>query len=415
MIALAVTLAGCGKRGTVQGGNDVFSATTLTVYSVLPFQGSDSAVQTSIVNGERLALYQAGGHVSFPIGHGRSGNFHVSFVSLNDATQIGAGQWTKQATANSAKLSSQDQSAVAYIGDFDSGATAFSLPLNNENDVLQITPGSPYTGFTDTGRGVLPNDPSHYYPFGVRTLARLVPSNAGQATATLAYMRSLGVHRLYWLADTSDPRNADIGPQVARSAAGAGIAVVGHSSLSTAPTTPPSVYAAIARTVAATRADAVLFGAEAGPGAQSVWSRLHTALPRAKLFIPSALAVPAFLVGLGAAASATDVASPYLEPDQYPPQAKAVFSAYRRTFGSAPTVYTLYGYEAMRDVLAAIRKAGRHAADRESLRKAFFGLGTITGVIGTYRIDARGDTSMRSFDGYRVGAGGQLVLDRRIS
>ena len=32
IVAAAVVLAGCGKRGTVEGGNDTFSATTLTVY-----------------------------------------------------------------------------------------------------------------------------------------------------------------------------------------------------------------------------------------------------------------------------------------------------------------------------------------------------------------------------------------------
>ena len=216
MLALGAVLAGCGTTATVQGGNDTFSATTLTVYSDLPLLGADGAAQQSIVNGEALALYDAGGRVRF--GNGAS-ELHISLDSLNDADpKIGA--WTAGTTGVSARAASSDLSSAAYIGDFDSGATAVSLPLNNENDVLQISPGSPYLGFTDHGPGVPANQPRYFYPFGgLHTFARLVPSYAQEARATVTYMRSLGVRRLALLADTADPLDAEIVPLVA--AAGA--------------------------------------------------------------------------------------------------------------------------------------------------------------------------------------------------
>ena len=80
VLALGLLLAACGgKRGTVQGGNDTFTATTLTVYTDLPLQGPDFSRQLSIANGAALALYRAGGHV---------GPLHVSFVLLNDAGRL---------------------------------------------------------------------------------------------------------------------------------------------------------------------------------------------------------------------------------------------------------------------------------------------------------------------------------------
>jgi hypothetical protein len=79
-----------------------------------------------------------------------------------------------------------------------------------------------------------------------------------------------------------------------------------------------------------------------------------------------------------------------------------------------PTAYALYGYEAMADVLRTINRAGPQAA-RSARVTAFFHLGEIHGVIGDYRINANGDTSLDSFDGYRVSATGALVLARRIS
>ena len=48
----------------------------LTVYSSLPLQGPSAAISEQIVNGEKLALSQAGGRV---------GPFKIGYVSLDDA------------------------------------------------------------------------------------------------------------------------------------------------------------------------------------------------------------------------------------------------------------------------------------------------------------------------------------------
>jgi branched-chain amino acid transport system substrate-binding protein len=413
VFALGAVLAGCGTTGTVQGGNDAFSATTLTVYSDLPLLGSDPEVAASIFNGEVLALYDAGGHV---------GRLHVSIESLNDSAEVpitGASHTTQ--TARSAHAASSDLSTVAYIGDLDSAATALSLPLNNENDVLQISPGSPYAGFTDAGSANYTGDPSRYYPNGSPTFARLVPSDAVEAKATVRYMRSLGVARLAVLSDRSTPPHADaaIAALVAGDAPASAITVVGPlAGIDTQSTGASRTdYAKIATAVAAQHPDAVLLGGTPDRGAIALWNELHAKLPHAKLFAPSTLATPTFLRGLGAAAAATYVTSPILEPSQYPAAAQRVFAEYRRTFpGVALTPYALYGYEAMHDVLLAIARAGSQAAKRTALAYAFFHrLGVIHGTIGDYTIDTHGDTSLASFDGYRVSAGGQLVLVRRIS
>jgi len=420
VLALGALLAGCGAKTTVQGGNDTFSATTLTVYSNLPLLGRDGAAMQSMVNGEALALYDAGGRVYYGSGR-RRGEFHISIDSQNDGDPA-VGGWTDESTQATAKIASQDLSAVAYIGDFDNGATARSLPLNNENDVLQISPGSPYLGFTDGGPGVPSTEPTFFYPFGLsnRTFARLVPSDVGAARATLRFMRTLGVRRVYLLTDGADQLDAEIVPLVAAGARAAGIAIAGRGVVAggdpqTPAATSPAAFATVARAVAAAHPDAVLYGGAANLSAPALWQELHTLVGAAKLFAPSTLALPVFLTALGAAAPATYVTSPYLELGQYPAAAQPVLREYRRVFGLAPTVYTLYGYDAMRIVLAAIHRAGRQAPKRTALSSAFFHLGQIRGVLGDYRISATGDTSLDRFDGYRVGAGGALVLVREIS
>ena len=241
--ALAALLAACGTSTTVQGGNNAVAATTLTVYSDLPLLGPDGAPMTAIANGEALALYEAGGHV---------GKLHVSFASLNDAPDPITGTTQTTQTGYSAHSASSDLSTVAYLGDFDSAATAIALPLNNENDVLQISPGSPYVGFTDRNPVDFTGDPNYFYTNHTRTFVRLVPSDVAEAAATVKYMRSLGVARLEVLTDSSyPPYDSTIAALVAGDAQAAGIAVVGRQSgIDTQAHAQPRAYARVATAVA---------------------------------------------------------------------------------------------------------------------------------------------------------------------
>lgn len=403
--AAAGSLSGCGGIGG--GTSAVTQSQTLTIYSSLPVQGPDAARQQSIVNGEKLALSEVGGRV---------GPFHVSFASLTDSDKA-AGSWTVTDTLQAARVASSDRSAIAYIGDFDSPATAISLPLLNEGGILQISPASTYIGLTQAaptdGRG----EPDRYYPSaGPRTFARLAPSDAVEAQASLAYMKHLGVRRLFVI-DDYDTFDADLAAIALATAGATGVPVVGHAQVDTRPSrSTPADYQPEAAAVVAARADGVLFGGTPGLGTQALWQALHNAAPRAKLFAASSLATPAFLAALGpAAAAATFVTSPVLSAASYGPAAQAMLRRYRSAFGIAPTAYSLYGYEAMSAALAAIRVAGANGGDRASVVRAFFGLGTRDSVIGRYAITPTGDTTSRTMAGYRVAGDGSLRFDRRLS
>ncbi|MGD0981014.1 MAG: hypothetical protein ABR946_05970 [Solirubrobacteraceae bacterium] len=407
VVALASVLAGCGSSGTQAGGYTYEK--TLTVYSDLPLEGPQSALMTSINDGEILALEQA---------HAGGRDRNVSIALVNDARQ-GAAGWDRATTSHAAEAAGQDIDAVAYIGDFDSAATAISLPLINENDILQVSPASPYVGLTDTNPLDQTGEPAVYYPSGNRTFARLAPSDVEEASATASFMRMLGVRRVYLLSDTaplSAPYDSAIARMLAGDAPSRGIGVAGAADVDTARSAQPSAYAAIATKIAQAHVGAVLLGAAPDAGAQALWQELHAELPGVKLFAPSTLASAPFLRSLAAAASSTYVTSPILPLNQYPPAAQVVLGDYRHAFGSAPTAYSLYGYEAMASVLAAIQRAGKNAHQRLSVVDAYFRLGLRHSVIGDYRIDrSTGDSSLASFAGYRVGTGGELIEMRRLS
>jgi len=90
----------------------------------------------SIVNGEILALKQAGGRA-----HGR----RSASLAQRRAAQNGHG------TARSL-APRQDLDAIAYVGDYDSAATAISLPIINANDILPGQAPAPLHRLTDATR-----------------------------------------------------------------------------------------------------------------------------------------------------------------------------------------------------------------------------------------------------------------------
>ena len=368
---------------------------------------------------------------------GRRGTYHIYLRQLNDADPA-TGDYSPSLTAANAQAAAADPTTVAYIGDYDSAATALSLQALSQSGILQLSPWSPYIGFTDANPADGTGDPDALPrerredvrpagPLGSRRGAgdRVVHELAGGDPAVRA-RRRLGC----------STRDRAAGRQ--RRPRRAGITLVGlKQSIDPQTNSQPQGYAQIVSDVAAERPDAVLLGASPGVGVVALWRELHTQLPHAKLFAPSTLATPAFLaavaapggtcttvsgasVSCGSAAAATYVTSPILQLRQYPAAARAVMRAYRRRFGSSASAYALYGYAAMEDVLAAIMKAGRQATDRAELLRVFFhhlgriGASSPPGVIGSYTIDGNGDSSLRTFDGYRLTTNGALVFKTEI-
>jgi branched-chain amino acid transport system substrate-binding protein len=133
-------------------------AQPLTVYSNLPLTGATRPQALAIVQGARLALEEAGGG---------AGAHSLRYVSLDDSTAQ-AGTWTPLKTARNARRAAGDDSAIAYIGEFNSGASAISIPVLNEAGLPQISPSNAAVGLTRSGPGTERGEPEKYYPTGRR-------------------------------------------------------------------------------------------------------------------------------------------------------------------------------------------------------------------------------------------------------
>ncbi|HEX3618493.1 MAG TPA: hypothetical protein VHU61_18245 [Solirubrobacteraceae bacterium] len=223
-----MAIAACGSNqklsstttGTTPGSARSPKTTTVDIYSSLPDSGADAARSHQIETGIRLALRQP---------HSTPRRFKVDYTQLCDsarprhrshgptsrdkisssgheASRHCTGNWSATAVVGNAHRAASDANTVAYIGDLNSGATALSLPILNQAGIVQITPGSGYTGLTNSVKPykTMPitgaDEPGKYYPQGTstdkRTLLRMIPNDLVQASAALKVLQQAHCQKL---------------------------------------------------------------------------------------------------------------------------------------------------------------------------------------------------------------------------
>jgi branched-chain amino acid transport system substrate-binding protein len=392
---MIVALSSGGRSRALAG--DRISGNTLRLYLSAPLEGNSREDGRSVLQGAELALAEAGGRI---------GRYRVLLHPLDDATPQ-SGEWDPGQTTENARVAVRDLSTIGYLGDFNSGASAVSIPLLNRVGIPQITSGSTAVGLTNPGPDAAPGEPEKYYPTGIRTFARVLSTNALQASAQVQIQRNAGCRDTYVLDDGEfDGEAAATSFQVA--AQRAGLTVAGVQGFQ-----PGGVdYTPLATSVAQSGADCVLIAALAGPSAVLITRQLAAAMPRAPIFGTAGLADPSYFdPRQGGLPLALDprvlLTVPALAQSAYPPAARAFFAAYRRMFGAVGP-YAILGYEAMSLMLDAISRAthrGERPARRSRVVAALFHTRRRRSVVGTYSISSSGDMTLRQFGVYGISAG----------
>jgi branched-chain amino acid transport system substrate-binding protein len=349
------------------------SASAQTVYSSLPMHGAGRSQTLAIVRGARLALKDTGSP--------------LKYVSLDDSTRR-AGAWTPQGEARNARRAAQDASAIAYIGAFNSGASAISIPILNEAGVPQISPSNTFTGLTRGGPGTSRGEPDKYYPSGVRTYFRLLPNDTVQGGALAAAMRDRGCHAIAQV-DDKEIYGQGVGAWVRTYAQQLGLTVVAAKGIDR-----HRGYRGLARSLK--KADCFVYTGITANGAVALFRDVGRALPKAQLFGSDGIAESGFSRHVPrSVARRTLVSVATLAPDAYPAAGQAVLARAR----SNPDPYFLYGYEAMRLVIDSA------ARDRAGVLAFLRGVNGRASVLGTYGFDANGDTTLKTYGLYGVRGG----------
>ena len=393
LLGAIACLAGCASSepsGRIHG-------TTLTIYYSGPTHGASSASSQAALKGATMALDAI---------RGRVGKYRVRLRALDDSTPQSDG-WDPNQTTNNARLAIQDPTAIGYLGDFNSGAAAISIPPLNRQPIAQISPAASAVGLASAGPGASPGEPQKYYPTGIRTFARPVQSDAVQALVEVHLAQSLNCRQVFVLHD-GEVDGEDQAVTFVLTAQSAGLRVIGVQAFPRLATD----YGSLALSVAQTRADCVLLNAIDERSAARLTDQIARVLPRAPIIASSGLADMQYADptegGVAPAAAARVlITCPTLDARSYPAAGQAFLAAYTRRFGP-PQPSAIFGYEAMNLMLAAIGKStdqGRKPAVRSSVAAAIYALGARRGVLGTYRIDRNGDTTLRSYGIYKLSRG----------
>ncbi len=389
-----VLLSACGSKS---GVTDRIGGDRLTIYSSLPLHGASAVGAQAVVNGELLALSQVGGRI---------GRYRLVFKSLDDSTAT-RGEWDPGQTTLNARQAILDHTTIGYLGEFNSGASAVSIPLLNRNGIPQISAANTAVGLTSPVAGASPGEPDKYYPTGIRTYARVVPNDAVQAAVQAKLQKQLGCSATFVL-DDDEVDGEDMAATFAVAAQSAGLRVLGVEAFDPRATT----YASLAAGVAASGADCVLLSSITESHAALVTQQLAAVMPKARFFATAGVAESSYTEPAeGGIPIALDprvlvtVATP--GPHEDPPAGRSFLQDYTAAYGP-PQPYAIFGYEAMSLMLNAISRAtkgGTRAALRSHVRAAIFSTRERRSVLGTYSIDAEGDTTLRRYGVYRVVAG----------
>jgi branched-chain amino acid transport system substrate-binding protein len=402
--ALAMGVGACGddEDEPAGGGDGGGEAKTLTIYSSLPLQGASRPQTTAMVNGIKLALEQAGN---------KAGDFTVQYESLDDSTAQ-AGSWTPEATTSNARKAAQDDTTAIYIGEFNSGASAVSIPILNEGGVPQISPANTAVGLTSDEPGAEPGEPDKYYPTGQRTYTRIVPKDTIQGAALATLMKEDGCTNVFMTND-KEVYGAGLGRNIQSAAEAQGLKVVANEAIDkNAPN-----YRSLAARAPESGADCVIYSGITANNAVQLYKDFAAAMPDAKLYGPDGVAEAGFADpkegGIPAdVASRVKVTVATLSPDEYPPEGQEFFDAFRAKYDEPnPNPYAIYGYEAMRLALSAIERSS--TGEKADIAKALFDTKDRNSVLGTYSIDENGDTTLTDYGVYAI-RNGELEFDQTI-
>jgi branched-chain amino acid transport system substrate-binding protein len=363
-------------------------------------QGSNRPNSVATNQGAQLALDAIGGKI---------GKYTIVFKPLDDSTAQ-AGKWDAGQVTSNAHTAINDSSTIGYIGEFNSGASAISIPLLNSGGIPQISPSNTAVGLTSNAAGANPGEPQKYYPTGKRTYARVVPKDTVQAAAQVALQKSEGCTKVFIL-DDQEVYGQGLANNAKLAAGKQGLAVAGLQGYD-----PKAAnYRSLASTVASSGADCVFISAIVDNNAVQLTKDVAAALPKAKIFGPDGVEVSTYFDPKKGGIPLTldprvfmTVAT--LPATEYPPAGQAFFKTYTAKYGK-PEAYAIYGYEAMSLMLDAIKRGiGTGSADKSKVVAALFATKDRSSVLGTYSIDANGDTTLTDYGAYKIVSGSDAFL-----
>jgi len=396
---LAIAAAGCGGGGGNEGssngggggGGNVEALPTSScsniyyegdgdpdfiVASDLPLQGAGRAQTTEMVQAIKFALKQR----DF-----KAGDHNIGYQSCDDSTAQ-AGAWDSAKCASNGRAYASNKAVIGVVGTFNSGCAKIIVPILNRaipGPVAMVSPANTSPGLTTDGPGAEPGEPDKYYPTGKRNYARVVANDQIQGPADAQFVKDQGLKKVFILNDKQT-----YGFGVATTFRGAaeklGLTVAGFKGWDA----KQSSYEALANAIKATGADAVFLGGIICNNGAKLIKDLKQGVPDATLIAPDGFSDPK---SNGTAFDGSYASVAGQPPSGLKGEGKTFVTDFGKQIGATPNPYSQYGAQAMDVMLDAIEKSD---GTRPSVTSSLFGLQVENGIIGTFTLNDKGDTSL---------------------
>ena len=376
--ACAAVLGLCGCLGKHQPSPRV-GGDTLVIYTSLPEGGVSAPAARAVAAGERLALSDAGGRV-----RGR----RVRLVEL-DAARPGEGPWSSDRVNANAERAAGDPKAIAYLGELAYGASAISVPITNDASLLQVSPMDTLTSLTQSPIGRPRAGPERYYPQGKRSFVRLVPNDDLLAETLLELAGEDGAERMAVLFD-SDIYSRELAGQLIALGRRDGPRPVGSEEYGGRVEDIPDIV----RRLAEARPDVIAYAGIANSGTGRLLAQIDRTLPGIAVYAGSGVLDRERDRPIPAAPASVWALGPTPPMNALPARARALSKRLAAGGLSHDRPDALYGYEAMRVVLDAIRAGG---PNRELVRRAGMTIRTRRSPLGRYALRGTGDVDAGRF------------------
>jgi len=371
---------------------------TIKIISSLPRTGSANAQTTSVVNGLKMAIEEVGGKV---------GDFTISMEDWDDASPE-RGNWDPAIEAQNADKAIKDQDAMVYIGPYNSGAAKISMPKLNQAGLVMVNPLATWPGLTKPGIGEA-NEPRIYRPSNKLNFFRIVPADDIQGKVAAKWASDLGAKKIFILHD-GELYGKGIAGVFKKSAPQFSLEILGFEQIDP----KASNYKSLATKIKQLNPDLVFFGGLTQSNGGQLAKDLRNSGFGGKLMVPDGCFDSAFIDAAGKDVLEGNTYATFggVPPKELNGKGKDFYINYKKKYNSEPESYAVYGYEAGKVALDAIRRAGKK--DRAAILAAVQATKNFDGALGNWSFDANGDTSLTVMSG-NVVKGGTFTFVKLLS
>ena len=388
-------LSGCNGGGTSSTSN------MIRIVSSLPRTGSAQGQTDSIVNGIQMAIDDYGGTVA---------GFKIEFSDMDDATAA-AGQWAAESEGANAQKAAADKDCMVFIGPYNSGAAKVSMPILNDAGLLQISPAATWPGLTKKVPGDdKSGEPDIYRNSGIITFCRVCPTDFLQGPLSAVFAKEELKAKSVYILDDKELYGQGIAMLFKKKCEELGIKILGHESI----VVTQQEFSTLMTKIKALNPDMIYFGGTTQSKGGQIAKDMKNAGLNIPMMAPDGCYEQAFIDSAGAdvlegRAYCSISGDPTMKAGGGPEFKKKYIEKYKKD----PEPYAIFGYEAGKVFLEALKKVGKK--DRNALREAVLATKDFkAGALGTWSFDADGDTTLEQLT-VSVVKGGKFEPVRTIT